>query len=224
MDIHKPKPVSNLREFLSEIAVVVCGILIAIGLEQGVEAWRRADAVSAARSALQREIALDDRYFVDREAMAPCVEKHIAKTRALVEQVAATHAEPNADGVGIGLGKFLETSEWETQRAARTLADFPARERSLLSLYYQQLADIEVWRGEEGRAWNVLSILDGPPKRLSDADIAGLRVSIQSATGLERLMVSQMAVELQRSKQLGVALPGPDPGWREMACRDITTG
>ncbi len=28
MDIHKPKPVHSFREFLSEIAVVVCGILM----------------------------------------------------------------------------------------------------------------------------------------------------------------------------------------------------
>jgi hypothetical protein len=28
MDIHKPKPMHSLQEFLSEIAVVVCGILM----------------------------------------------------------------------------------------------------------------------------------------------------------------------------------------------------
>ena len=39
MDIHKPKPVHNLREFLSEIGVIVCGIVIALGSEVNVQAF-----------------------------------------------------------------------------------------------------------------------------------------------------------------------------------------
>ncbi len=31
MHVHKPKPLHGLREFLSEIAVIVFGILIALG-------------------------------------------------------------------------------------------------------------------------------------------------------------------------------------------------
>ena len=33
MEIHKPKPVHNWRELLTEIGVVVIGILIALSLE-----------------------------------------------------------------------------------------------------------------------------------------------------------------------------------------------
>jgi hypothetical protein len=38
MEIHKPKAAHNVREFLIEIGTIVCGILIALGLEQAVEA------------------------------------------------------------------------------------------------------------------------------------------------------------------------------------------
>jgi hypothetical protein len=34
MHIHKPKPLHGIREFLSEIGVIVVGVLIALGLEQ----------------------------------------------------------------------------------------------------------------------------------------------------------------------------------------------
>ncbi|MDQ2764026.1 MAG: hypothetical protein M3Y22_11270 [Pseudomonadota bacterium] len=37
VDIHKPKPVHSWREFLSEIGIVVCGIVIALTGEQVVE-------------------------------------------------------------------------------------------------------------------------------------------------------------------------------------------
>lgn len=34
MEIHKPKAAHSWREFLIEIGTIVCGILIALGLEQ----------------------------------------------------------------------------------------------------------------------------------------------------------------------------------------------
>ena len=34
MEIHKPKPARNLREFFSEVAVVLVGIVIALAGEQ----------------------------------------------------------------------------------------------------------------------------------------------------------------------------------------------
>lgn len=40
MHIHKPKPLHGLSEFLGEIGVIVCGVLIAIALDQAVEALR----------------------------------------------------------------------------------------------------------------------------------------------------------------------------------------
>ena len=36
MEIHKPEPAHNLREFFSEVAVVVVGIFIALAAEQAV--------------------------------------------------------------------------------------------------------------------------------------------------------------------------------------------
>jgi len=55
MDIHKPKPVHSWREFLSEIAVIVCGILIALAGEQVVEAFHWRHEVEAQREALRSE-------------------------------------------------------------------------------------------------------------------------------------------------------------------------
>jgi hypothetical protein len=41
VDIHKPKAAHNGREFAIEIATIICGIVIALGLEQLVEALHR---------------------------------------------------------------------------------------------------------------------------------------------------------------------------------------
>ena len=38
MEIHKPNPIHNFREFLKEVGIIVLGVLIALGAEQTVEA------------------------------------------------------------------------------------------------------------------------------------------------------------------------------------------
>jgi len=224
MDIHKPKPVHSIREFLSEIAVVVCGILIAIGLEQAVEALHWREAVSNAREALHVEIARNNGWFVDRLAVAPCIERHIVETGDLIESAAKTGRTPNVDGVALAVAHFLDTSEWEAQKAAQTLVHFPPKERSLLSVYYRQAADLADWRDEERAAWDGLSVLDGPSKHLSDADIAGLRVRLRQIVHLQRLIdYTASDIELQLGRRLGVTPIPPNMTWRAQACRDIHT-
>ena len=55
MDIHKPKAAHSWREFLIEIGTIICGIVIALGLEQVVEYVHRAEQLQETREALQRE-------------------------------------------------------------------------------------------------------------------------------------------------------------------------
>ena len=51
MEIHKPKRVHNWRELLSEVGVVVIGVLIALGAEQVVEDIHWSKEVASARRA-----------------------------------------------------------------------------------------------------------------------------------------------------------------------------
>ena len=56
MDIHKPKAAHSWREFVIEIGTIICGILIALSLEQVLEALHRRAEVAETREALKREI------------------------------------------------------------------------------------------------------------------------------------------------------------------------
>lgn len=56
MEIHKPKPIHNWRELATEIGVIVFGILIALGLEQAVEAYHAKERAQIARAAIEDEI------------------------------------------------------------------------------------------------------------------------------------------------------------------------
>jgi len=56
IDVHPPHHAANtLRDFLIHIATIVVGLLIAIGLEQGVEMLHERHAIHESHEALQRE-------------------------------------------------------------------------------------------------------------------------------------------------------------------------
>ena len=57
MHIHKPKATHGLREFLSEISVIVVGVLIALALEQGVEWLHRRHIVAEAETRVRQFLA-----------------------------------------------------------------------------------------------------------------------------------------------------------------------
>lgn len=56
MEVHHPEhAIRSWRDFLSHMGTVVLGILIAIALEQGVQAWNRAGERDELRTALNRD-------------------------------------------------------------------------------------------------------------------------------------------------------------------------
>ncbi|MDE2356158.1 MAG: hypothetical protein KGL69_05335 [Alphaproteobacteria bacterium] len=85
MEIHKPKPAHNLREFLSEIAVVVIGIVIALGGEQALEAVSWHEKIHVAEAAMRRELQNDDGpQAVVREDLRGCFKQQLTTLRQAI--------------------------------------------------------------------------------------------------------------------------------------------
>lgn len=82
MEIHKPKAAHSWREFLIEIGTIICGILIALGLEQAVEAAHRQEQVSKARENLRREVGSDLSIVLLQQREQPCVDAYLDRYEA----------------------------------------------------------------------------------------------------------------------------------------------
>jgi len=97
MEIHKPKPMHSLREFLTEIGTIICGILIALGLEQGLEwaHWRH--QVEQADKAVSEEVRHNLGYEYERIAVRVCLADRIGELRdRLLQPTGAWKAMPLA--------------------------------------------------------------------------------------------------------------------------------
>ena len=94
MDIHKPKPVHNWREFLSEVGVVVLGICIALTGEQAIEWLHWRSEVRDARQAIHAEIAADEANPIARHlAFQPCLDRQLREAEAILANLEA-HRPP----------------------------------------------------------------------------------------------------------------------------------
>ena len=87
MDVHKPKVVTNWREFLKEYAIIVVGVLTALFAEQAVQSIEWQNKVDAAVADMNNELGSGDgpQAYV-RLAMHDCVAARLNALRSAVEQ------------------------------------------------------------------------------------------------------------------------------------------
>ena len=215
---HKPKPVHGWGEFLKEYAIIVLGVLTALTAEQVAEHFRWDGAVKSGRDALHGEMAFNDGFMRDRLLVEPCIDKNIKTMAAMIETASRTGRLPKTGEVTLVPGRRLETSEWENERASQSLTHFPREELEVLGRYYAQIEGLRDWDDTEIDAWAHLAVLDHGPKRLGEADVAQLRVAVETARRMEFLISLNAQRVLDWSKQLGVSPIPVRTDWVRARC------
>ncbi len=121
MEIHKPKPVHNWREFLKEVGIIVLGVCIALAAEQAVEWAHWRSEVSVARKALREEIASIDRFYIRRSEFAPCVARQEQEAGTILDSLEGKGKAVPFAAFHHGSGTLLVDSEWQSERSAQVL-------------------------------------------------------------------------------------------------------
>jgi hypothetical protein len=132
MDIHKPKAAHSIREFLIEIGTIICGILIALALEQAVEALRVQREVAETRAAIHAEIATNATLAKLSLAEFGCS----AGEKARLLAWANGGAKPG--GAMVWQLPILSSTVWDTARL-NGVAQMPLKEQLNLAKYYESV-------------------------------------------------------------------------------------
>jgi hypothetical protein len=223
MEIHKPKPVHNWREFLSEIGVVVIGVCIAIGLEQSVEWLHWQSEVAIARKSLLAEVTAADAYYARRVANAPCVDQKLDKVAQMIDDVAAGQQPRPLISQFNNLGGPLSDNDWQAERSSQILTHFPRQELALMTRLYAQQSDIVDWNAQETNAWDGLAVLLDAPQKLGSTDLAQLRINYHLARRLAYIIALNAGRQLAVSNALGVKYPPPPPAPKDDHCNPAST-
>jgi hypothetical protein len=156
MDLHPPGgPVRSVKDFFVHIGVVTLGILIALGLEQIVEAHHRAGLAKIAVAGFRRELTYNEGQV--REVLAGMpelqgkIEKAISALSAAPIPGAATQAI-NYPGISLDI---VSTASWDTAIATQALNELPfdavtryAQAYGTLRLFVEtEREGLSIWQG-----------------------------------------------------------------------------
>jgi hypothetical protein len=220
MEIHKPKAAHSWREFLIEIGTIVCGILIALALEQSIEWLHWKLEVSDAREGLREEIAFDERVYMHRVDVAPCVKQNLALLRSVLE---ALRAQKRVAPIPVFISPEngpIRREIWNSASAAQILVHFPKAELQTYSQFYQQREDDEYFMDRESRAWRQLHALEGDPNQLSRQEINALWVVLGDADEMSHGVAVISKSQLEVGRSLGIVDSKHDAAWRG-ECRPV---
>lgn len=136
MDLHVPEgPVRSIKDFLIHIGIVTLGILIALGLEQVVEAHHRAHLAQEAVDGFRRELTSDTADLKEVLASNPAVRQKIADWIADLAS-ASPHEMDKYPGVHLDI---LSDAAWDTAMATQALGELPYERAHLYALAYDSL-------------------------------------------------------------------------------------
>jgi hypothetical protein len=203
MDIHKPKPWHGVREFLKEYAIIVVGVLTALGGEQIVEWAHRHEEVAAARDALHQEIAIDLRALTLASRDYDCYGRRLDAIAAWAKGQA-----PRPQGHSVLLAG-LPSTNWDTVKVG-AVAHMPLEERLGLATFYSgvdnQLGLIHQLRVDSQEMAGYLTREDLDPQ-----EAHGLLRLVGATQAIRRVLSRNVPDMIALGRRLGVKPAAPNP-------------
>ena len=168
--IHRPKPLKGLGDFLSEIAVIVVGILIALAGEQVVGNLEWAHRVHEAEGAMRAELAQNNRDAYYLLATHSCA---LAKLNEIQAALVASH-DRGAPVAPITryrrpLRPWLSDA-WESARSLQITSHIPNSRLTLYSFAYFFPSVMRQTQPREREAMSDLNTLTLNAGRLEPAE------------------------------------------------------
>ena len=136
MEVHPPDhAIHSWRDFFIHIATIVVGLLIAIGLEQSVEALHHRHLLHQAREQLREEMAQNRRTLVRDQHLLDVAREDSRYNVALL----STPPKDAASHLRLGWSwNAMQSSAWTTARETGALALMPYDEVQRLAEVYGQ--------------------------------------------------------------------------------------
>jgi hypothetical protein len=179
MEIHSPEhPIRSLRDFLTHIATVTCGILIALGLEQLVERHHNHVLAAHAREDFGAELA-ENRTRVEAalasdKTIAAWLDANIAYGDGRLKHAKATQ-DPTLEKTPTRLFLVLPSSAWDVGLATQAVNQLGFAEARALSRAYNRQATLNGLEAVAREQWLSVARWQGSDTdKLSDAELVDL--------------------------------------------------
>ena len=220
MDTHKSKPCPGVRAFLKEYAIIVIGVLTALGAGQVMEWLHWQQLAREARAA----VTLDHKRLLEMigetDVTSACVSNRLGDLRRILDRAEETGRLPPLGDISKPADQAWVMRGWEGVVNGQTLPHLKPGEGARYTVQATRLDFLRKVRDEQLENWAVLMTMNGPGRRLSDAEAASLRATLGRATAEARSMrIHADALGTQIIDSGLLTQPEVDAAWKRGADR-----
>jgi hypothetical protein len=208
MHFRLPKALHNWREVAKEIAIIVVGVLIALFLEQMVEAWHWRDKVRVADASMRRELLEDDGpQIYQRAAMHPCVVARLDAIRAAIEQGKSRQViAALIDGYWMDFRSY-DRLALDAANASDVAAHMPEDELHAMTDVYETMPLMERTNAQEAADYARLRAFRRVGGPVSDEEKDRLIGAVEALRSDDQIMWLKAKVKLPELRKIGALDP-----------------
>ncbi|MBV9549474.1 MAG: hypothetical protein JO256_07355 [Alphaproteobacteria bacterium] len=207
MEIHKPKPFHNVRDFLKEYAIIVLGVATALAGEQAVEKLHNRAKAAEARAGIQGEIADNLARMTLRQAKEACMARRLGEVDGLIADYARGQVPPEIVWIGSPFTFLLHDSKYKAAMATGAVSLFDDSEQAAYADLYALFALYWDSGLKEWQSWDDLRTLEKRPPYSATLDWQ-LRSTLQHARTQDAFVAGTGQVALREAAAIGIKPAG----------------
>jgi hypothetical protein len=204
MHIHLPKVPHGWRDVAKEIAIIVVGVLIALFLEQLVEAWHWRHEVAIARENMNGELLFDDGpQIYQRAAMHPCVVARLDAIRSAVEG-----GKDRADIARLADSYWVDFRTFDrlaldSATASDVASHMPENEFVTITSIYEVMPLLERTNTQEAQDLARLRAFRRTGGPVSDSEKDSLLQAIEALRAEDQIMWIKARIKIPQLRKIG---------------------
>lgn len=211
------KPLNGWRGFLGEIAIIVIGVLLALGAQQAVDTWNWRGEVSEFRKAVDYELSLDLGTYEYRFRQAGCVGRRLDQIEVWLQSSKTGSLPKLLRPIGRPSMLSQYSSVWDNKDNDVT-AHLPLKDRLQYAQLYDEFRTINGLKLDERELWRSLADFEYADE-LNHEDRMRLGGLISRARAINELLNANYPLMIQLASSAGLrplAVPdvaAPDPAF-----------
>jgi len=213
MHVHLPKPLHGWRELFHEVAIIVIGVLIALGFEQVVSSFNDRASAAETRASIRAEIADNLRLMLRRQRTEICLQRRRTEIAAFLDATSQGQHPPPPSWIGAPYAPLELDTKFKSAQSAGKFFLLPQDEQAKIEIFYVDGGDFNEQNTREWYDWAQLRSLTSPNARLSEGEITRLRQALQDARGADWLIREDITEYIKLAREGGIVAhdhPVPD--------------
>lgn len=189
MRVRMPTPNAGWRAFMTEVVIVVMGILIALSLQQLVD--ERSDRQAAARAVadIREEIGANLGQLNERARTQACIDRRLDEIGMILDALFSGRLSKAPSWVGRPQYWIMEEDRWNAATQGGRASLLAPNDQLHFSSIYSALRAIEDAEEKEQELWAQLRALEGRQRLSEDSEFAMRTILAQARLANWRIKI-----------------------------------